>query len=102
MPIYKRGRVYWFHFLCNGVHYQRSTRQSNANVARQIEAAFRTKLAKGEVGIFERKRVPVFSNAMQEFLKWSETQHQGHPATYRRYAAPPVDRPRPVRLPVQG
>lgn len=85
MPIYKRGRVYWFHFEYNGTHYQRSTRQSNANIARQIEAAFRTQLAKGEVGIHERKPIPSLTSAMRSFLQWSENQHRAHPNTFIRY-----------------
>ena len=85
MSIFKRGRVYWFHFTWNGQHVQQSTKQKNANVARTIEAAFRTSLAKGDVGIVERKNIPTFKNALADFLKWSETAHQAHSATFRRY-----------------
>jgi integrase len=85
MSIFKRGSVYWFHFLYDGQHVQRSTKQGNPRVARQIEAAFRTALAKGDVGITERKKVPGFKAAMRAFLAWSEQQHKRHPATYRRY-----------------
>jgi integrase len=85
MSIFKRGRVYWFHFLHDGQHVQRSTKQGNPRVARQIEAAFRTALAKGEVGITERKKAPGFKAAMRSILAWSEQQHKQHPATYRRY-----------------
>lgn len=85
MSIFKRGNIYWFHFLFAGQHVQRSTKQGNPRTARQIEAAFRTALAKGEVGITERKKAPGFKAAMQSFLKWSEQQHKQHPATHRRY-----------------
>ena len=51
MSIFKRGNVYWYHFLFNGEHIQKSTKQGNPRTARQIEAAYRTALAKGEVGI---------------------------------------------------
>lgn len=85
MSIFKRGKVYWFHFVFNGEHVQRSTKQGNARVARQIEAAYRTALAKGEVGITERKAIPKFKCAMQDFLAWSEKEHAAHPATHRRY-----------------
>ena len=84
--IYKRGKVYWFNFWWNGQHVQRSTRQGNPRVARQAESAFRTALAKGEVGIIDRKPAPPFSVAIREFLKWSEQQHKAHPGTYRRYS----------------
>jgi hypothetical protein len=58
MAIFKRGRTYWFHFWWDGEHVQRSTRQGNPRVARQMEAAHKTALAKGEVGLIERKPAP--------------------------------------------
>jgi integrase len=85
MSIFKRGNVYWFHFLYNGEHVQRSTKQGNPRVARQIEAAYRTALAKGEVGIHERKKPPIFTAAMDAFLAWSKAEHEAKPATHRRY-----------------
>jgi integrase len=85
MSIFKRGGTYWYHFIFNGQHVQKSTKQGNPRTARQIEAAFRTALAKGEVGIVERKKIPLFKAAMADFLTWSEHEHQAHPATYRRY-----------------
>jgi hypothetical protein len=50
MSIYKRGDVYWYKFQFNGTLVRESTRQGNDKVARQMEAAHRTSLAKGEVG----------------------------------------------------
>jgi integrase len=85
MSIFKRGSVYWYHFLFDGEHVQKSTKQGNPRVARQIEAAYRTALAKGEVGITERKKIPVFKAALVDFLSWSEREHRAHPATHRRY-----------------
>ncbi len=85
MSIFKRGSVYWYHFLHDGQHVQRSTKQGNPRVARQIEAAYRTALAKGEVGITERKKIPAFKAAMLDFLCWSEREHRAHPATHTRY-----------------
>lgn len=86
MTVYKRGNVYWYHFFFNGQHVQDSTKQGNKNIARQIEAARRTALAKGEVGIVEPKQIPGFEAAMDAFLKWSEVEHSGQrKATYKRY-----------------
>jgi hypothetical protein len=85
MSIFKRGNVYWYHFLFNGEHIQASTKQGNPRTARQIEAAHRTALAKREVGITERRKVPTFKDAVSEFLAWSEHEHQAHPETHRRY-----------------
>ena len=58
MSIFKRGRIYWYKFMWNGEIIRESTRQPNHNTARQMEAAHRTSLAKGEVGIREKKTVP--------------------------------------------
>lgn len=85
MSIFKRGNVYWYHFLFNGEHIQKSTKQGNPRTARQIEAAYRTALAKGDVGITERKKIPSFKFALADFLSWSSGEHQAHPATHRRY-----------------
>src|SRR5215472_6123224 len=85
MSIFKRGSVYWFHFLHDGQHIQKSTGQGNPRVARQMEAAFRTALVKGEVGITERKKIPTLKAAMEGFLAWSKQEHLTHPATHRRY-----------------
>jgi integrase len=85
MSIFKRGNVYWYHFLFNGEHIQKSTKQGNPRTARQIEAAYKTALAKGEVGITERKKIPGFKKAMSDFLAWSLSEHQAHPATHTRY-----------------
>jgi hypothetical protein len=56
--IYKRGKVYWYKFMWNGASVRESTKQGNDKVARQMESAHRTSLAKGEVGIRESKPVP--------------------------------------------
>jgi hypothetical protein len=85
MSIFKRGSVYWYHFLFNGEHIQKSTKQGNPRTARQIEAAYKTALAKSEVGITERKKAPGFKAAVKAFLEWSEGEHKEHPATHRRY-----------------
>jgi integrase len=86
MAIFKRGRVYWYHFLFNGEHIQESTKQGNPRVARQIEAAKRTALAKGEVGIEERKTAPKFVDFAKRFLAHVEARHENKPATVFFYS----------------
>jgi len=56
MPVFKRGRFYWFQFMFNGQRVQKSTKQSDKGAAKDIESAFRTKLAKGEVGLKDKPR----------------------------------------------
>ncbi len=77
--------MYWYHFLHDGRHIQRSSGQGNPRVARQIEAAYRTALVKGEVGILQRKSIPSFHAAMKDFLGWSAGEHCAHPETHERY-----------------
>src|SRR5579884_1917410 len=44
--IYKRGRVYWYKFVWDGTTVRETTRQTNDKLARNMEAAHRTRLAK--------------------------------------------------------
>src|SRR3974377_1734294 len=53
--IYKRGKFYWYKLIWKGELSRESTKQGNDRVARQMESAHRTALAKGEVGIREKK-----------------------------------------------
>src|SRR5688572_27548989 len=86
MSIFKRGRVYWYHFVFNGQHVQKSTKQGNPRVARQMEAAHRTGLAKGEVGIIERKRAPTLKGFAERFIAEISIQCSAKPRTVRFYA----------------
>jgi integrase len=87
MAIFKRGgRVYWYHFLFNGVHIQESTKQGNPRVARQMEAAHKTALAKGEVGFRERRRISLGDFLKDEFLPFVESKFKTvKPRTLRYY-----------------
>ena len=58
MAVFRRGKKWWYKFTWNGECIRESTKQSNKRVAEQMEAAHRTSMAKGEVGIRERKRAP--------------------------------------------
>jgi integrase len=74
MSIYKRGKKYWYKFMWNGEMVRESTRQTNQNTARQMEAAHRASLAKGEVGIREKNPIPtlrVFCE--QRFEPWARS-----------------------------
>jgi integrase len=86
MAIFKRGRIYWYHFLFNGCHIQESTKQGNPRVARQMEAAHRTALAKGEVGIRERKRLTLAAFLKDEFLPFVKSKFASKPGTLRYYS----------------
>jgi integrase len=69
MAVYKRGKVWWYKFTWNTVPIRESTKQTNKRVAEQIEAAHKTSLAKGEVGIRQKKRIPTLAEfAENDFL----------------------------------
>src|SRR6266852_5598247 len=82
MGIYKRGGVYWYRFNWNGERIRESTKQTNKRVAQQMEAAHRTSLAKGEVGIRERNAAPTLRGFQERFERAIES---GSPKTARFY-----------------
>ena len=76
MSIYKRGKIYWYKFMWRGQLVRESTKQRSDKVARQMEAAHRTALAKGEVGIREKTPAPLLKDfLMDDFLPFAETKH---------------------------
>jgi integrase len=78
--------VYWYKFMWNGKLVRESTKQGNDKVARNMESAHRTALAKGEVGIREKKAAPTLAEFLKrDFLPFVETQHAAKPNTLRYY-----------------
>jgi integrase len=72
----KRGScgVYWYKFMWQGKLIRESTKQGNDKIARQMEAAHRTSLAKGEVGIREKKPAPTLSEFCEKrFEPWIQS-----------------------------
>jgi len=86
MTLYKRGGVYWFNFKFRGQKIQQSTKQGDRKVARQMEAACRTALAKGEVGISERKPAPPLKDFAQRFVDAIQVRCAAKPRTIAYYA----------------
>jgi integrase len=71
--IYKRGKFYWYRFMWSGELVRQSTRQGNGKVARQMEAAHRASLAKGEVGIREKTLAPTLKDFCdRRFEPWAK------------------------------
>ena len=87
MAIFKRkgSKIYSYHFVFNGEHIQKSTKQTNRRTAQQMEDAHRTALAKGEVGIVERKAAPTLKAFAQDFNSFIETRNAEKPETIRFY-----------------
>lgn len=86
MATFKRGGVYWYEFVDNGKRYQRSAGVKNQRAAGDIERAFRTALAKGEVGITERRKAPTLQVFAKNFMAAIEIRSADKPATVKFYA----------------
>ena len=85
MAIYKRGSTYWYEFQFNGERIQESAQTGNKDAARQIEAAHRVRLAKGEAGIAKRPPAPTLKDFSPRFERTIETDCADKPATVRFY-----------------
>jgi len=86
MSIRKRGKRYWYRFMWRGEWIEKSTRQGNANIARQMEAAHKTALAKGELGIIERQPAPTLKKFAQDsFLPYVASTFSKQPKTKEYY-----------------
>ena len=85
MALYKRGGVYWYNFKFNGESIQASAKTGNKEAARQIEAAHRVRLARGEAGIYERVPAPTFRDFAPRFESAIVTEHADKPATIGFY-----------------
>src|SRR5260370_40140091 len=84
--IYKRGKFYWYKFMWKGSLVRESTKQSNDKIARNMEYAHRTSLAKGEVGIREKKPVPTLAEFIEKrFEPWAKVQFSSRVKTWLWY-----------------
>jgi len=73
VAVYKRGKIWWYKFTWNGEKIRESSKHANKRIAEQIEAAHKTSLAKGEVNIRERVKVPTLREFSTEFEKAIES-----------------------------
>lgn len=88
MAVYKqpKSKNWWYKFTWNGEPIRESTKQTNKRVAEQMEAAHRTALAKGEVGIRERKAVATLAKfADDKFLPFVRATKSEKPRTITFY-----------------
>lgn len=90
MSVYKRGNVWWYKFTWNGKPLRESTKQSNKRIAEQIEAAHKTSLAKGEVGLRDAKESPTLREfAEGRFMDHIRSHFAEKPKTVSYYADGP-------------
>lgn len=86
MAIHKRGKYYWMYFMYRGRRIQQTTKCLNRRDAEEVERAYRTQLAKGEVGFEKKERIPRFNEALLEFLELAHHNHTSAKNTQRRAA----------------
>src|SRR6476659_662033 len=88
MAVYKqlKSKNWWYKFNWNGEQIRESTKQTNKRVAEQMEAAHRTSLAKGEVGIRDRIAAPTVRQFVEsDFLPQVRTRFAGKRTTLAYY-----------------
>jgi integrase len=86
VSVYKRGDTWWYEFIFKSSRYRESTRQGNKRIAEEIERARRTELARGEVGIREKAKIPSLREfAEQRFLPHVESHFRTKPKTLAYY-----------------
>ncbi len=86
MSIYKRGGTYTYDFWFQGERYRQSTGLGNKTAAQRAESIRKAELAEGRAGIASRGPCPIFEDFVtNEFLPWSEREHQAHWRTHQRY-----------------
>lgn len=86
MAVHKRGKIWWYKFNWNGETIRESTKQANKRTAEQMEATHRTSLAKGEVGLRDRKPAPTLKDfAERDFLPFVRSTSAGKPRTVTFY-----------------
>jgi integrase len=91
MAIYKRGKkTYWYKFMWQGKLVRESTKQGNDKVARNMESAHRTSLAKGEVGIRERKRTTLADFIKSRFEPWARSSFDPKSQTWKSWYSPSI------------
>jgi len=85
--IYRRSATWWYEFEFNGRRVRGSAHTRNKEIARQIEAAHKIRLAKGEAGIAERPPAPTLKEFAPRFMQAIRTLCASKPATIRFYAS---------------
>src|SRR6185369_12942102 len=76
MAVFKRGKVYWYHFTFQGRRIQESSGFQNKPAALRAEAKRKADLLDRRVGFTKAKVAPRFDEFTEQFLEWSKPQHR--------------------------
>lgn len=88
MAVYKqpKSKYWWYKFTWSGEQIRESTKQTNKRIAEQMEAAHRSALAKGEVGIRDKNPVPTLKEFTErDFLPFVRSTFVAKPKTLAYY-----------------
>jgi integrase len=83
MTLFKRGGVYWYEFVLNGVRVRETSKLGNKELARKVETARRNAMALGAGGVPDVPKVALFADAADGFLlereaHWSAKTREMH------------------------
>ena len=85
------GEVYWYKFMWHGQLIRETTKQGNDKTARKMEAAHRTRLAEGLVGIREKKRTTLGEFIKNRFEPWAKGRFEGNATkTWKAWYQPSI------------
>lgn len=78
MPLYKRGRIWWYWFRRDGKRYQISTGSRNKDVAKRAEARKLTEIDEGRNNLPSKRKPVIFRAAAKEWMaanraRWSKS-----------------------------
>jgi len=76
MAVFRRGRIYWYHFEFQGRRIQESSGFPNKTAALRAEAKRKTDLLERRAGFTKLKLAPKFEEYVDQFLEWSKQQHR--------------------------
>src|ERR1700751_416597 len=80
MAVFRRGKIYWYHFEFQGRRIQESSGFQNKTAALRAEAKRKMDLLERPAGFTKSKPTPKFEDFARHFLEWSKQQHR--PKTY--------------------
>jgi integrase len=83
LTLYKRGGVYWYEFVFNGVRIRETSKLRNKELARKVETARRNAMALGAGGVPDVPKVSLFVDAADAYLldreaHWSAKTQEMH------------------------
>ena len=76
MAVFRRGKVYWYHFTFQGRRIQESSGFQNKTAALRAEAKRKLDLLDRRTGFTKLKVAPKFDEFAEQFLEWSKGQHR--------------------------